>query len=160
MRWTAWRPAEDKKEGKERDSLGPECEWWKPHPPVWQTFNKLRGPEDMRARIYGLNDSKLTKMLFSSELEIVVSFEVKPRPPNRVIVAIARMGSSSLSDQLSNQSQGSSFPLTLNEFLTVLGPKKNLNLFRCVQANQHDCVYQYCKILPSHRVKRSRAGLH
>ena len=83
----------------------------------------------MRARIYGLNDSKLTKMLFSSELEIVVSFEVKLRPPNRVIVAIARMGSSSLSDQLSNQSQGSSFPLTLNEFLTVLSPKKNLNLF-------------------------------
>ena len=69
-------------------------------------------------------------MLFSSELEIVVSFEVKPRPPNRVIVAIARMGSSSLSDQVSNQGEGSSFPLTLNEFLTVLlGPKKNLNLF-------------------------------
>ena len=68
-------------------------------------------------------------MLFTSELEIV-SFEVKPRPPNRVIVAIARMGSSSLSDQLSNQSEGSSFPLTLNEFLTVLGPKKKLKSLR------------------------------
>ena len=63
-------------------------------------------------------------MLFTSELEIVVSFEVKPRPPNRVIVAIARMGSSSLSDQLSNQGEGSSFPLTLNEFLTVLAQKR------------------------------------
>ena len=68
-------------------------------------------------------------MLFSPELEVVVSFEVKPQPPYRVIVAIARMGSSSLSDQVSNQGEGSSFPLTLNEFLTVLGPKKNLNLF-------------------------------
>ena len=71
-------------------------------------------------------------MLFSSKLEIVVSFEVKPRSPYRVIVAIARMGSSSLSDQLSNQSEGSSFPLTLNEFLTVLGPKKELKSLRDV----------------------------
>ena len=45
-------------------------------------------------------------------------------------MAIARMGSSSLSDQLSNQSEGSSFPLTLNEFLTVLGPKKKLKSLR------------------------------